>query len=53
MVESAREVCEEAKQRCMEVYKEEKKRVKRCMYHSKKKVNEQFGRKVNMDGNRK
>ena len=40
----------------MEAYKEEKKKkVKRCIYQSKKKVNEQFRRKMNEDvnGNRK
>ena len=33
----------------------EKRKVKRCIYQSKKKVNEQFGRKINEDvnGNRK
>ena len=31
---------EEAEERCMEEYKEEKKKVKRCIYHSEKKVNE-------------
>ena len=30
----------------------EKRRVKRCIYRSKKKVNEQFGRKMNEDENR-
>ena len=46
---------EEAKERCMEAYKVEKKKVKRCIYQSKKKVNEQFGRKINeeVNGNRK
>ena len=41
--------------RCGEVYKEEKRNVKRCIYQSKKDVNEQFGRKMNqeVDGNRK
>ena len=37
---------EEAKERCMEAYKGERK-VKRCIYQSKKKVNVQFGRKIN------
>ena len=41
----------EAKETCMEVYIEEKRKVKRCIYHSKKKVNEQYGRKVNEDVN--
>ena len=35
--------------------REEKKKVKLCIYEGKKKVNEQFGRKMNEDvnGNRK
>ena len=33
---------EEARERCLEVYKAEKRTVKRCIYQSKKKVNEQF-----------
>ena len=39
----------------MEAYIEEKRRVKRCITQSKKKVNEQFGRMINEDvnGNRK
>ena len=46
---------EEAKQRFMESYREEKREVKRCLYQSKKKINEQFGREMNADvnGNRK
>ena len=46
---------EETKERCMEAYREEKRKVKRCITQSKKKVNEQFGRKMNEDvnGNRK
>ena len=46
---------EEAKEGCMETYREEKRKVKRCIYQSKKKVNEQFRRKMNNDvnGNRK
>ena len=46
---------EDAEERCMEAYREEKRTVKRCIIHSKKKVNEQFGRKMNDDvnGNRK
>ena len=31
---------EEAKKTCMKMYKEEKRNVKRCIYQSKKKVNE-------------
>ena len=44
-----------AKERCMETYKKEKRKVKRCIYQSKEEVNEQFGRKMNQDvnGNRK
>ena len=39
----------------MEMYREEKRRVKMCIIQSKKKVNEQSGRKMNGDanGNRK
>ena len=46
---------EDAKERCMEEYREEKRKVKRCIYKSKKRVNEQFGRKMNQDvkGSRK
>ena len=45
---------EETKERCMEVYRE-KRKVKRCIIQNKKKVNEEFGRKMNEDvnGNRK
>ena len=48
-------VVEEAKERCMEVCREEKRNVKRSIYQRKKKVNEQFGRKMKEDvnGNRK
>ena len=35
---------EETKERFMKVYREEKRKVRRCIYQSKKKVNEQFGR---------
>ena len=44
-----------SKERCMEVYKKEKRKVKRCIYQSKKEVNEQLGSKMNQDlnGNRK
>ena len=34
------------KKRCMEAYKEEKGKVKGCIYQSKNEVNEQFGRKI-------
>ena len=46
---------EDTKERCMEAYTEEKRKVKRCIIQSKKKVNEQFGRNMNedMNGNRK
>ena len=46
---------EETKERCMEAYREENGRVKRYIIQSKKKVNEEFGRKMNKDvnGNRK
>ena len=46
---------EEAKERCMEAYSEEKRKIKRCIYHNKKKVNEQFGRKMSegVNGKRK
>ena len=37
---------EETKERCMETYRKEKRKVKRCIIQSKKKVNEQFGRKI-------
>ena len=40
---------EEAKEKCTEAYREEKRKVKRCIYQSKKKVNKQFGRKMNED----
>ena len=37
----------------MEAYREEMRKVKRCMYIQRKmKVNEQFGRKMNEDVNR-
>ena len=35
------------KERCMEVHK--KRKSKRCKYHKNKKINEQFGRKLNQD----
>ena len=46
---------EDARERCLEVYKEEKRKVKRCIYQSKEEVQEQFGRKMNqnVNGNRK
>ena len=33
---------EKAKERCMEAYREEKRKAKRCIYQSKEEVNEQF-----------
>ena len=44
---------EDAKEQCLEIYiyKEKKRKVKRCIYQTKKKVNEQFGRKMNEDVN--
>ena len=46
---------EKANERCLEVYKEEKRKVKRRIAQSKREVNEQFGRKMNqnVNGNRK
>ena len=46
---------EETKERCMEAYREGKRKVKMSIIQSKKKVNEQFGRNMNedMNGNRK
>ena len=46
---------EETKERYLKAYREEKRKFKRCIIQSKKKVNEQYGRKMNedMNGNRK
>ena len=44
---------EDAKERCLEVYKEKKRKVKRWIYYSKKEFQEQFGRKINKDVNEK
>ena len=46
---------EDPRKRCLEVYKEEQRKVKRCIYQSKEEVQEQFGSKMNQDvnGNRK
>ena len=41
-----------AKERCMEAYRVDKRKSKRCIYQYKKKVNEQFGRKMNDDVSR-
>ena len=43
---------EDAGERSLEVYKEEKRKVKRCIYQNKKEVQEQFRRKMNQDVNR-
>ena len=40
---------EETKERCVEACREEKRKVKKCIIQSKKKVNEQFGKKMNED----
>ena len=40
---------EDAKERGQEIYKEEKRKIKRCIYKSKKEVHEQLGRKMNKD----
>ena len=37
---------EDVKERCLEVYKEEKRKVKRCIYQSRKEVQEEFGMKM-------
>ena len=46
---------EDARESCLEVYKEEKRKVKRSIYQCKKEVQEQFRRKMNqgVNGNRK
>ena len=47
-------VSDEAKERCMEKYREGKRKVKRSIYHSKKKVNENWKeRNEDVNGNRK
>ena len=38
---------EKEKERFMDAYREEKRKIKRCIYQNKKEVNEQFGRKMN------
>ena len=45
---------EDAREMCLEVYKEKKGKIKRCIYRSKEEVQEQFGRKMNQEvkGNR-
>ena len=42
---------EETKERCMAAYREEKRKAKRYIIQSKKKVNDQFGRKMIEDVN--
>ena len=42
---------EQAKEGGTEAYSDEKRKVKRCIIQSKKKINEQFGRKMNEDVN--
>ena len=44
-----------AKDKYTEIYQEEKRKIKGCIYQRKKEVNEHFGRKMNqdVDGNRK
>ena len=46
---------EETKERCMKTCREEKRKVRRCIYQSKKELNEQFGMKMNqyVNGNKK
>ena len=45
----------DTKERCMEAYREENRKVKCYVYESKMEVNEQFGKKMSQDvnGNRK
>ena len=38
---------EETKEKCMETYREENRKVKRCIIQSKKEFQELFGRKMN------
>ena len=44
---------EDPREMCLEVYKEEKRKVKRCIFQSKKELQEEFGRKMNEDVNGK
>ena len=46
---------EEEKETCMQANREKKREAKRCIYQSREKVIEQFGRKMNevVNGNRK
>ena len=41
----------DARERCLEVYNDEKRKAKRCIYQSKEEVHEKFGRKMNPDMN--
>ena len=45
----------DARERRLEAFKEEKRKVKRCIHQSKEEAQEQFGRKMNqnVNGNRK
>ena len=42
---------EDTRERYLEAYKEKKRKVKGCIYQSKKEVQEQFGSKMNQDVN--
>ena len=42
---------EDVRERCLEVYKEQKRKVKRFIYQSKEEVQQQIGRKMNQDMN--
>ena len=42
---------EDTEERCIEAYREEKRKVKRCIIQRKKRVNEQYGWKMNEDVN--
>ena len=42
---------EDTRESCLEVYKEKKRKVKGCIYQSKKELHEQFVRKMNQDVN--
>ena len=45
------EIDEDARERCLEVYKGEKRKLKRYIYRSKKEIQEQCRRKMNQDVN--
>ena len=49
MKELLGDIDEVPKERCMEAYKEEKRKFKWCVYHCKKEVNEEFRTKINQD----